>query len=442
MVCKFFRFFEVMKSQFLLFLFLAFGLTCFAQKDYEYVKSNRFEYADKVYDPNIKTVMLHHSTGETLPPIITLGGNETLTLKFDLLSEDIGDFSYKVIHCDANWQPDDLAENLYLDGFNGGLIQDYELSFSTLQPYIHYKLEFPNFNLTPKASGNYLLVVYDDYDEEKTVLTRRFMVVERKVGINPKITKAVEIVERDMKQRVTFSLDHSALDVNNPLAEIKVVVRQNRRWDNAKTNLRPRLIQEEKLVFDDNDGCVFYAGNEFRFFDLRSVRFQSERIANIRKDSIYKAFLSPDRTRQFEPYQSFQDENGNYFIRKSEGYNPDLEADYVNVVFTYPRSIPFTSGPLFLFGSFSDWRIHPDFKMDFKDGVGVYTKTVMLKQGYYNYAYGIPKGGMAQLSLSETEGDFFDAENEYMIQVYFKGVSDRYDRLVGVSRFSSVDFIR
>ncbi|MFT6851393.1 MAG: hypothetical protein ACJATA_002214, partial [Sphingobacteriales bacterium] len=180
MVCIFFRSFEEMKSIFFFLLFLTFGISSLAQKDYEYVKSNRFEFSDKIYDSNIKTVMLYHSTGEKLPPIITLGGDETLTLKFDLLGQNIGDFSYKVIHCDANWQPDDLAENLYLDGFNGGLIQDYELSFSTLQPFIHYWLEFPNFNLTPTVSGNYLLVVYDDYNEEITVLTRRFMVVERK----------------------------------------------------------------------------------------------------------------------------------------------------------------------------------------------------------------------------------------------------------------------
>jgi len=44
-------------------------------------------------------------------------------------------------------------------------IVDYENSYSTLQPYSNYKLTIPNDNTRLKVSGNYLLEIYNSYNE-------------------------------------------------------------------------------------------------------------------------------------------------------------------------------------------------------------------------------------------------------------------------------------
>ena len=61
-----------------------------------------------------------------------------------------------------------------------------------------------------------------------------------------------------------------------------------------------------------------------------------------------------------------------------------------------------------------------------------YHAAVMLKQGYYSYQYRQEDG-----STKRTDGDFFEAENEYTTMVYFRAQGARYDRLVGCSTVST-----
>ncbi|MDF1673975.1 MAG: DUF5103 domain-containing protein, partial [Vicingaceae bacterium] len=54
------------------------------------------------------------------------------------------------------------------------------------------------------------------------------------------------------------------------------------------------------------------------------------------------------------------------------------------------------------------------------------------KQGYYNYAYCFVKDGSKNTGdISVIEGSHYEAENEYSILVYHRGVNDYYDKLVG-----------
>ena len=54
-----------------------------------------------------------------------------------------------------------------------------------------------------------------------------------------------------------------------------------------------------------------------------------------------------------------------------------------------------------------------------------------MKLGVYNYQYvWVPDGGQ-KVSTANTEGDFYNTENEYLIYVYHREFGARYDRLVG-----------
>ena len=60
-----------------------------------------------------------------------------------------------------------------------------------------------------------------------------------------------------------------------------------------------------------------------------------------------------------------------------------------------------------------------------------YKATLLLKQGWYDYQYGLktPYGH----SLKEIEGEHFQTENEYEILVYYREMGSRYDELIGYS---------
>ena len=65
-----------------------------------------------------------------------------------------------------------------------------------------------------------------------------------------------------------------------------------------------------------------------------------------------------------------------------------------------------------------------------------YEVDLYLKQGYYNYEFIYLKDGQAMADESFIEGSHYQAENVYTILVYHRGISDDYDRLIGLQNFS------
>ena len=60
----------------------------------------------------------------------------------------------------------------------------------------------------------------------------------------------------------------------------------------------------------------------------------------------------------------------------------------------------------------------------------------MLKQGYYSYRY-LTLNGDNIIKPVNTEGNFFQTENDYQALIYFRGIGERTDRLVG---YKSIKF--
>jgi hypothetical protein len=77
--------------------------------------------------------------------------------------------------------------------------------------------------------------------------------------------------------------------------------------------------------------------------------------------------------------------------------------------------------------------------MVFNADRGAYEKTLFLKQGYYNYMYAtLPVGKSGYPNMSQTEGNFWGAENNYIILVYYKSFGARADELIGYTSINSV----
>ncbi len=62
------------------------------------------------------------------------------------------------------------------------------------------------------------------------------------------------------------------------------MIRQNQRWDNAIRNLKPTMVREDQNQLEYEHFTVqneFRGGNEFRFFDIRTLNFPGQNVANI-----------------------------------------------------------------------------------------------------------------------------------------------------------------
>lgn len=406
----------------------------------DYYKKEFFRYEDYTYNNSIKTILLYKEGFELAPPLIQLGSEEKLKLSFDDLSDEYKTYKYTIIHCDANWKPSDMMFAEYVNGFTDDYIDTYSASFNTLQKYYHYELTFPTENLRPTKSGNYILKVFKDEDtEENLVFTRRFMIFEQHVDVTGEVKRATSNYDRDYKQEVDFAIAYNNYSISSPYSNLKVVLTQNDRWDNAISDLKPKYVKNNVLDYDYDDGNTFNGGNEFRHFDIKSVQFISDRIRKITTDSLgYQVYLMPDIRRSFTVYFSMQDINGKKFIKTDEAIkNPDLEGEYVYVHFTLPYYESVSGGNIYIFGALTDWHYRKEAIMKYNKSIEAYEGTLYLKQGYYNYEYVLLKNNESVGDETFMEGNHYDTENDYTIYVYHQEQGTTFDKLIAVKRLNT-----
>ena len=242
---------------------------------------------NEAFNKSIKTIRVMANGDWELPPIIELGTDEYIEISFDELSHQYHRYTYNITHCNADWQPSELSELDYLDGFNGNTIDYYANSFNTTMLYTHYALEIPNEDVIITASGNYIVSVYDDDNGGEHVLDACFSVVEQQVAIAASVSSNTDIDTNSTHQQVSFSVNYGSYDIRNPASEVKVQVFQNQRRDNMVDGIAPTYEQPGRLQYVHNRRLIFDAGNEYRRFETVSTRYLPLGVENLRLHAPY-----------------------------------------------------------------------------------------------------------------------------------------------------------
>lgn len=414
------------------------------KKEGNYFNPSFLRYADYIYKESVTSVQFHRLGWELTPPIMVFGSEERLYLSFDDLDADYRVWQYTVIHCDAEWNPTDLWQNEYIEGFTEDYIREYRFSYNTLQMFTNYSLIIPNENFRFNISGNYILKVFPDGEPENPILTRRFMVVEPLVTVEGNVRAANEISKRFTHHEVSFSIYSGAYHISEPERDMKVVVLQNQRWDNALWGIKPMMVRGDEYDFRYNDGTiVFAAGNEFRYFDIKSLRYQSDRVDALENRSDgYHVRLLPDKVKATAPYITESDMNGQRFIKTEDANDPVTESEYVWVDFFLPYASPLTGGGIYIMGALTDWQFFAPGnspasatgpgRMEYNFARQGYEARLYLKQGYYNYLYVYLPDGKTIAETAPIEGDRYETRNAYTVLVYHREPGSRYDRLIAV----------
>ena len=136
----------------------------------------------RIFDQSMRSLRACLETDYYAPPVIELGGDDRVRVEFDDINSERRYMRYSLLHCDAAWQPSQIVESDYVDGFNQADVDDCEFSSGTFEQYVHYGISLPNQDMPILLSGNYLLKVYLEDDPDCVLLQQRFCVVEKRVG--------------------------------------------------------------------------------------------------------------------------------------------------------------------------------------------------------------------------------------------------------------------
>ena len=412
-------------------IFVLFFLSCFSS-----IAVPQKVYITQPKSDNIKSLQLTSSGNSFLLPIININNDEIIDIRFDNLNISQPRLRYKILHCNSDWTISDIPEIDYLIGFNDHAINDYSFSNNTLVNYIHYNLQLPNRDVGFKISGNYMLVVYDEYSPNDELLTACFSVIDSKVQIGAKITGNTDIDFNREHQQLSFDVNLKNLRLQNPHDDIKVVVRQNVRFDNRVEDIKPTYIYSDRLVYEHNKALIFDAGNEYRRFETVSRQYGGLNVADVHyKESCMNAIVNTDIPRSKTARQYGKAQNGKYLIRNNEASDSNTEADYFLVNFALDAdraNLKGSSGNVWLDGEFVYGNA---IQLNYDVINSLYRASILLKQGSYNYQYLV--GDEDAKYTSTIEGDYYDTENTYSIFVYHRPLGSRYDMLVGFMQVSS-----
>jgi hypothetical protein len=386
------------------------------------VVSKRLFYEDYNYESTIKTVQLT-PRGNTSLPAVTSVRKTLLRLTFDDLSQEADSYMVKIVNCDRNWKPSTLNSLEYLTDYNEFDITDYEFSFDTATPYVHYKFDIPAI----KRSGNYLLIAYRTGNVDDIILTKRMMIVEQLVSVSPTASLTGLTNLSKYNQQINFTVDYPNYPLDNPMSNVSITIRQNQRNDNLISGLKPAFsredIQQLEYRFFDHQN-TFSAANEFRFFDLKSIIYPGQNVQTVNRNvTPPKVVIALDRPRTGLAYAQYEDNNGQYTISD----HLEVNGNYTNITFNLDNTKLGYQGDVYLFGELTDWRVSDRYKMKYDPSQKKFSKEVLLKQGFYEYQYLVDSDSI-QYYL---EGNHYQTENSYEILAYYRPYNERSDLLVG-----------
>lgn len=399
--------------------------------------ASRLEMSDRNYLKSIHSVQLYPNTGQqaaSLAPATTsIQGGNRLLLTFDDLQSDFQQYQARLVHCDWNWKESRLSNLQFLQSYNEFPVTQYDFSQNTRVPYVHYRFEVPRV----KIPGNYVLVLYRNNNPGDVVLSRRFIVHETRASINYAMTMPSGPVERRENQQIDFTINYNGIsNVVDPGNQFHVVIRQNQRWDNAIIGLKPTGIREglqeiEYRPFDKSN--QFKGGNEYRFFDLRTVQARGQNVGRVtRETNSVQAFLVPAQSRAGKAYGQIPDINGQFQLTNLEFPEPVISSEYVEVHFMLEADTPFDEA-VYVAGAFSNYLPQQPYLMRYDAEIGGYLADIKLKQGWYNFLYLLN----SEEKRNELEGNFAETENQYEIIVYYRPPGEIYDAVVGYTTFNS-----
>lgn len=383
-------------------------------------------------------------------PVIDNSANSSLEISFDVLSDDRQYLQYYVVHCDANWEQDDLSELDYIDGFMPVRVEQVEPSFNTFVNYWHYRVGFPNEDTALLISGNYAVVFHTEDDPDDVLAVACFSVTEQMAFVGGEVSGNTDIDYRAEHQQLTLQCSWSQhqLPHLDPTNDLRLVVTQNHRPSTRRALLHPSRLEGGKAWYEHQKDLIFEAGNTYRRFEFIDRHYATFGVEQLRyRAPYYEVMVTPQQARSEGYYRYDEDQHGRYVVHALGVDDEQVESEYFWAEFRLAGAMPPKgNSQIYLSGDFTYGELTEPYLMTYDADEQCYRARVLLKQGHYNYQflcgpswvpdYGTPfaKNDCRYITTRVCEGNYYESRNEYDVYVYYRAPGARYDRLLGVAQ--------
>lgn len=383
----------------------------------------------QIFSPRFKTLKVQNMDIFDAPPVMRLGSEDRLEITFDEIGDDNSFLEYRLLHCNADWQPSSLLDSEFLAGFNAVRIEDYAFSTATFVHYVNYRIEIPNEETGILRSGNYLLQVYDPDEPDAILLQARFRVSENSATIVSGYNARTDLGFNDSWQQVWATATVELGDGSNPYNDYRLEVTQNNDDRTRRTLPVPSRVNGNRLVYDHNPQLIFPAGNEYLRFESLSNHFAGMKVDSLRYEGTnYHVWLKPDYPRAEREYQFDRTQHGRFIVREYNSTDSNIGADYITVHFLLEMDrLP--GAEIYVDGEMTNGLLTDRNRMEYDGTKGAYTLQLPLKQGAYNYRYLVKDSDGKVMPL---DGDKWETGNQYEVSLWKRCPGDRADSLIGV----------
>ena len=381
----------------------------------------------------VKSLNVYTSDDQTALPVVTK--DNRLVIEFDVQGDFIPNMNIVFRFCDRGWTP---TKNLFL--LNSQYSTAYFLDFEELPITVirdaryHQKSQYPDDRDQVRFpfSGKWRFYVTDTQDSSIVYATGKFFVVQNDVELGVKV-KRDELEDKsywpvDLAKTFNVTTDFYLSEDFHPAFVDKIEIIDDQRIYypidiDRNTNTLFRYYKwdaDRNFSFTARD---IPAGQEFRQVDIRD----------------YRKFVGKDLNAQFDglEYSRFllkiyyHDLNGGKIYMDYK----DQYATYHNVKFSI-RPPDDVTGDIFLVGAFNSWKLSTEYKMN--ESAGVYSITIPLKRGIYDYQYVVADMSDDQIVNPDwlvLEGNTWQNTKEYDIFLYYNEQDKGgYERIIGYKR--------
>ncbi|MBX2953101.1 MAG: DUF5103 domain-containing protein [Leadbetterella sp.] len=387
-------------------------------------------YEELTGSESLKTVTLYAfargdrpETRYLNPPVADLqNAGQQIVLEFDDLRARFSQYKVRIMHCEADWTRSRLLDMEYLTAINEFFLNDFQVSQNTKIPYYHYRFVVPK----PTISGNFVLQLFEN---DELVVQRKFWIYENLVNIIATAQPARDPEFWKTHQQLDLRLDLGNYRIGIPRRELKVFLRFNQNlWKEVNNTDLVNSGSNAFTLQQFNNDYLFPAGNEFRYLDISSNFSRGQNVKEVIRGKPDEVFTTPQRSRSGTNFVDAYDSDGGFVISNRDGGDADIGSDYMNVFFRLvPGTYPDGTEPV-LYGKLTDWHYLP---MEFDPESGFLQHTLLLKNGVYDFAFGLRNTATGETDRSYFEGDFQQAGNTYEVFVYHAVPGKRHISLIG-----------